>query len=1548
MSIITTSSQSEPPAFFPPWLKGKWGFLGIFFIVYILFNLAWTYFHWGGPGRVDLIANLLSFIPGLLATVLAWRVAAQKSLAIPLRRAWFILGLSFFMFLIGNLIWAYLQLVLKVEPFPSIADVFYLAFYPLGLWGLLSLPSAPHTRRERLTLWLDLLSVLTAATMFVGYFIIVPTAATSSNDLLTQLIAPAYPVGSLLMIGGILAVLYRRPSPNSRSALRYLLIGMLFFVGGDFAFGYTSLIGTYTPGNWTDASWNVAALFFGLAALRKVYYGSISSPTKDLRTARSRFATWLPPAAVALGYVLVFYVVTKNNGRSAEWLLAGALLLTLLVITRQIASPDFADLPVRAKVILTFIMVSVLSVILVSATSYFAIRSNLESAVGDRLKADVELRSQTLGNEVSKQLDVMEGFVLGQTIQTGTDAANAHYAGNKTTIEAQLQQQDLAWKAAPDSALLVQDVLSSPIAAELYEFQDNFPTHSNLLLTDKHGAIVAATTRPGTYYQGSQDWWQAAYNQGKGALYVGQPIFNPATQALSVIIAVPVHAHLKPEVIGVICTTFHIENILEVLKAPGIDLDLLLPGPRLLNPQGDINNIDPDTLAHMQASQGAIYAELNFEGNLQLVSQKPVVSPDPEDVGVFQNLNWMLIAHEKPARAFAPLHNAGRTALLTTFFVLLLTSSLAVFLAQVLIAPISRLTQVAAQIAKGDLRTRAQVESQDEIGTLASTFNSMLDGLTRAQAELRESEGLYRSLVDYSPDMITLHSQGKVLFMNPAGVKLLGAQSADELIGQPVLNIIPPQDREFAQEGMESAKSDTQPTPLFQRKMHRLDGTSFEAEIRAIPISYAGESAVQFIMRDITERKAAEEKIRELLMEVSRQRADLERRVVQRTEELNTLNQQLQTELIERQQLMASLRDSEEQFRLLFDASPDGIFLHDPHDSTGLWRIIDCNPAAGRMNGYTREELIGQSINILNVSKNGPEGFSRTLERLRQEGVQRGVEAEHIHKDGHIFPIEYSTLIITLGGREFVLGIDRDITERKRSEEALRLSEEKYRSIFENVQDVFYTTDYQGYILTVSPSVEKYSNYRPDEIIGQHVRTFFVNEEDYKKLDITVSTQGMLNDYEMAMKRKDGSSIYVSVTARVVFDENGHPISTEGVMRDITERKQAERDLRQAKEAAEAANRAKSEFLSRMSHELRTPMNAILGFAQLLEMSNKEPLSTSQQERVKQIVKGGQHLLELINEILDISRIEANRMQISPEPVSLRDSIHEVLDLAAPLAVKRHIQIVTKLGNGDNNPFVMADRQRLKQVLLNLLGNAVKYNYDGGSVIITSEQIFVDKWRISITDTGPGISPENRARLFIPFERLESDHSNVEGTGLGLVLAKRLVELMHGQIGVESTLGRGSTFWLELPSTESPVQRLERMGGTGGLSMMPAHARKILYIEDNVANFELIQQVLADYSQIKLLWAADARAGLEMARGHQPHLVLLDLHLGGTDGAEVLRHLKQNQETAAIPVVIVSADATSGQIERLTSLGAQAYLTKPLNVKKFVRLMEELLSEKVM
>lgn len=385
-------------------------------------------------------------------------------------------------------------------------------------------------------------------------------------------------------------------------------------------------------------------------------------------------------------------------------------------------------------------------------------------------------------------------------------------------------------------------------------------------------------------------------------------------------------------------------------------------------------------------------------------------------------------------------------------------------------------------------------------------------------------------------------------------------------------------------------------------------------------------------------------------------------------------------------------------------------------------------------------------------------------------------------------------------------------------------------------------------------------------------------------------------------------------------------------------------ELQEAVQAADRANQAKSEFLSRMSHELRTPLNAILGFAQLLEMDSLTP---EQRESVGHVLKAGRHLLELINEVLDLARIEAGRLPISVEPVSLQTVVQESLDLVMLQATEANIEIHADAVSS-HDLYVLADHQRLKQVLLNLLANAIKYNRNGGTVTVSGRQIPQDRIRIAVTDTGVGIAPERLARLFTPFERLGVEQTGVEGTGLGLTLSKRLVEAMGGTLGVESTAGRGSTFWVELPRAEDLPDRLERMSRSApprAELMASSKARVVLYIEDNLSNLKLLQRLLAHRPEVKLLPAMQGRMGLDLAREHQPDLILLDLHLPDMLGDEVLWKLQATPETSRIPVVVISADATAGQIDRLLAAGARAYLTKPLDVKKCLDLLDEILNE---
>jgi PAS domain S-box-containing protein len=418
----------------------------------------------------------------------------------------------------------------------------------------------------------------------------------------------------------------------------------------------------------------------------------------------------------------------------------------------------------------------------------------------------------------------------------------------------------------------------------------------------------------------------------------------------------------------------------------------------------------------------------------------------------------------------------------------------------------------------------------------------------------------------------------------------------------------------------------------------------------------------------------------------------------------------------------------------------------------------------------------------------------------------------------------------------------------------------------------------------------------------------------------------------------EGSSRWVSAVLVPETDTDGRVVAVLGYVIDVDDRRRAEHAMREAQESADAANRSKSEFLSRMSHELRTPLNAVLGFGQLLEI---EELNDAQRDAVTHILKGGRHLLDLINEVLDISRIEAGELALSPEPVLASELVQDAVDLIRPLADQRGIQVVVD-GSGVCDSYVFADRQRVKQVLLNLLSNAVKYNRPRGTVAVSCEQPAATRVCISVADTGMGIPAEQLGMLFTPFERLGAEHSGEEGTGIGLALSKRLAEAMSGTLRADSSLGKGSTFTLELPRVEGPVERYERLNGDTQPAAKPAaHGRVVLHIEDNLSNLTLVERILAQRPGLEVIAAMHGRLGLELAREHQPLLVLLDLHLPDMGGEQVLQRLRDDPATAAIPVVIISADATRGQMQRLLSAGASAYLTKPIDVRELLRLVDE-------
>jgi PAS domain S-box-containing protein len=544
------------------------------------------------------------------------------------------------------------------------------------------------------------------------------------------------------------------------------------------------------------------------------------------------------------------------------------------------------------------------------------------------------------------------------------------------------------------------------------------------------------------------------------------------------------------------------------------------------------------------------------------------------------------------------------------------------------------------------------------------------------------------------------------------------------------------------------------------------------------------------------------------------------------------------------------------------------------------------------------------------------------------------------------------------------LGVLMDVTSRKRIEEitarqsrelaqseaTLREQRRILQCVVDSMGDGVIVASADGRFLLFNPAAEKIfgvgaTEAPPDQWVKQYGVYLPDKVTPYpaSELPLARALRGESVDREQLFvrKAKNQEGAWISSTSRPLKDETSAVWAGVVVIRDISERKRTEQAMRVAKDEAENANQAKSEFLSRMSHELRTPLNSIIGFAQILEMSE---VSERTRVRLGHILKGGRHLLSLIEEVLDISRIEARRLSLSVEPVLVGDIIEQSIELVRPIAAQAGIKLEVGVSNASSQ-YVSADRQRSQQILLNLLSNAIKYNSASGLVTISCGAIG-DKVRIYVKDTGMGIAEDQQPKLFQPFERLGAVQTGIEGTGLGLALSKALAEAMGGTIGVRSAVGEGATFWLELCVTEAPLRTLERATAPAAAEMKgPSSACTVLYIEDNLSNVRLMEDIFAIRPELKLVTAVQGQLGLDLAREHRPNLIFLDLHLPDLPGHQVLRRLRSDPRTRAIPVIVISADTTTGQVKRLLEAGAQDYLTKPIDVKKLLTVLDEHLSK---
>jgi PAS domain S-box-containing protein len=640
---------------------------------------------------------------------------------------------------------------------------------------------------------------------------------------------------------------------------------------------------------------------------------------------------------------------------------------------------------------------------------------------------------------------------------------------------------------------------------------------------------------------------------------------------------------------------------------------------------------------------------------------------------------------------------------------------------------------------------------------------------------------------------------------------------------------------------------------------------------------------------------------------------------------------------------------------------------------TGLdGQIQTWNKGSEHLFGYSEGEILGQSTDLLCPPETIQECHEMRDRLLQGEQVEH-VETVRRRKDGSLVDVSLTlSAIRDAQGRfsSFCI-IARDISERKRAEDelrrshdqleeevaqrtselreanlqlrgeigerlqteaALRASEDRLRTLIASMEEIVFEFDATGRYLNLWAGQRELLHELPHRLNGRDVTEIFGDGlADPIRVSIErVLESGRPETLEHTFDLPLGRRWFLSRMAPLTDPAGRQSVCL--FARDITERKEWEETLRLAKEDAERANAAKTEFLSRMSHELRTPLNSILGFAQLID---RTPLHPDDQDGLEQILNAGNHLLGLINEVLDMARIEVGRLTLALEPVESSEVLQEALSLVRPLAAARQLRI-----NSDACEFTLiTDRQRLRQVLLNLLSNAIKFNRPGGEVRVTCAS-GEGSLRISVTDTGRGIPPQKLGQLFKAFERLDAASTSTEGIGLGLAISKRLVELMGGQIGVESVPDEGSTFWITLPTTEAseslPPAQPAATASAGS-------TRTILYIEDNLSNLKLVERILGRQAGIQLLAATSGLPGLELAFEHRPALILLDLRLPDIQGEDVLARLRADLRTAEIPVIVTSADPRAVTMQRLRDLPLSGFLSKPIDVREFTTLIESVL-----